>query len=207
MRNVLIGLVLALSLPLTAMAEEAPKTPEQLLSEMGSEYPRFRFVTTQGNFVVELDGRRAPLTVANFYRHVTEGFYENTAFHRVINGFVAQGGGYDADYKDKDTAESIPNESGNGLKNKRGTIAMARTSKPHSATTQFFFNLVDNPDLDPLPTRWGYTVFGKVDEFAEDGMAVLDRIAHLPTGPSPDRSIESDVPQTPVIVKRIELLP
>ncbi len=223
MRIILIGLFLSLVIPFPVQAEEgekAPqetqtaqeaaqleKSPEQILAELSTEYPMFRFVTNQGTFVVELDARKAPLTVANFYSYVKSGFYNDTLFHRVINGFVAQGGGINSAYEAKKEGKPIPNESGNGLKNVRGTIAMARTAKPHSGTSQFFFNLDNNADLDPLPTRWGYAVFGKVVEDMDDGIAVLDRIAHLPTGPSPDGSLTSDVPQTPVIVKSVTLIP
>ena len=203
MRKLLIALFLSLALSVPVMAEEGVKTTDEILAEMSSEYPRFLIVTTQGEIVVELDARKTPLTVGNFYTHVKEGFYVDTIFHRVINGFVAQGGGMTADFEGKKEPSPIPNESGNGLKNKRGSISMARTSKPHSATTQFFFNLVDNAELDPLATRWGYAVFGEVKE----GMEVLDRIAHLPTGPSPDGSLPSDVPQTPVVIKSIALVP
>ncbi|MCJ7557398.1 MAG: peptidylprolyl isomerase [Gammaproteobacteria bacterium] len=203
MRQFLIGLFLTLSFAVPVLAEDSAKTADEILAELSSEYPQFLIVTTQGNITVELDARKAPLTVANFYSRVKDGFYVDTIFHRVINGFVAQAGGMTADYQEKDTPAQIPNESGNGLKNKRGTIAMARTNKPHSATTQFFFNLVDNVELDPLATRWGYAVFGEV----KDGLDVLDRIAHLPTGPSPDGSLPSDVPQTPVVIKSITLVP
>jgi len=203
MRKFLIGLFLTLSFAVPALAEDVTKSADEILAELNSEYPQFLIVTTQGDILVELDARKAPLTVANFYSRVKEGFYVDTIFHRVINGFVAQAGGMTADYQAKDTPAQIPNESGNGLKNKRGAIAMARTNKPHSATTQFFFDLVDNAELDPLATRWGYAVFGEVKE----GMDVLDRIAHLPTGPSPDGSLPSDVPQTPVVIKSITLVP
>jgi cyclophilin family peptidyl-prolyl cis-trans isomerase len=202
MRKFLIGLILSLSLTLPVLAVEGAKSTDEILAELSSEYPQFLIVTTQGDILVELDARKAPITVANFYSRAKEGFYVDTIFHRVINGFVAQAGGMTADYQAKDTPDSIPNESGNGLKNKRGTIAMARTNKPHSATTQFFFNLVDNAELDPLATRWGYAVFGEVKE----GLDVLDRIAHLPTGPSPDGSLASDVPATPVVIKSITLV-
>ena len=223
MRIILIGLFLSLVIAFPAQAEEAEKapqeaqavmeaaqaeqSPEQILAELSTEYPMFRFVTSQGIFVVELDARKAPLTVANFYGYVKQGFYNDTLFHRVINDFVAQGGGMNTAYEAKQEGKPIPNESGNGLKNVRGSIAMARTNKPHSGTSQFFFNLDNNADLDPLPTRWGYAVFGKVVEDMDEGIAVLDRIAHLPTGPSPDGTITSDFPQTPVIVKSVTLIP
>ncbi len=127
-----------------------------------------------GDFVIELLPDRAPLTVANFLRYVNEGFYSNTLIHRVVANFVIQGGGHAATdpYELKPLARSIDNESGNGLQNKRGTVGLARAAGAHSGNAQFYINLVDNPDLDPLPTRWGYAVFGRVVQ----GMDVVDRI-------------------------------
>src|SRR5262245_16409528 len=130
-------------------------------------YPKVRVQTSQGVFVLQLDAQRAPITVANFLEYVGAKHYDGTIFHRVIDGFVAQGGGYTADLKEKETRGPIPNESGNGLSNVRGTIAMARTENPHSATSQFYINLTDNTKLDPKPERWGYCVFGKVVEGME----------------------------------------
>ena len=113
-------------------------------------------------------------------QYVEEGFYTGTIFHRVINGFVIQGGGYTAELEAKPTREPVPNESGNGLSNRRLTIAMARTSEPHSADSQFYINLADNLELDPKPTRWGYAVFGQIVE----GVDVVDDIGYRPTGPA-----------------------
>ena len=163
--------------------------------------PRIKVETSHGEFVLQLNGRRAPLTVANFMKYVEDGFYEGTIFHRVIPGFMAQGGGFNADLQQKDTREPVPNESGNGLTNSRATIAMARTGNPHSGTAQFYINLVDNPALDPNPRRWGYTVFGNVIE----GMETLDAIAEVPTGPRGPMS--SDVPQSNIIIEKMTLLP
>ncbi|HEU4618760.1 MAG TPA: peptidylprolyl isomerase, partial [Gammaproteobacteria bacterium] len=114
--------------------------------------PRVRVTTNVGSFVIELDPLRAPLTVENFLKYVDAGFYSGTVFHRVVSGFVAQGGGYTADYQQKPTTGNVPNESGNGLSNLRGTVGMARAGEPHSANSQFYINLKDNLELDPRPT-------------------------------------------------------
>ena len=163
-------------------------------------FPRIAVETTQGSFVLELDGSRSPITVMNFVRYVNDGQYDGTIFHRVIPGFMAQAGGYQTDYEEKPVRTPIPNESGNGLKNERGTIAMARMGKPHSATSQFFINLVDNAALDPSPRRWGYTVFGLV----VDGLDVVDKIAEIPTGSG--GPFPSDVPQSTVLIKSMKLI-
>ncbi len=137
--------------------------------------------TTLGSFTIALDASRAPATVENFLRYVDDGHYDGTIFHRVIDGFMVQGGGYDAAYGRKPTRAPVRNEADNGLANKRGTVAMARTSDPHSATAQFFVNLVDNAFLDHKAKNdrdWGYAVFGKVVA----GMDVVDRIAKVRTG-------------------------
>ncbi len=163
-------------------------------------YPDVIFETSLGNFVVQLDRRRAPLTVANFLHYVDTGFYNGTIFHRVIPGFVIQGGGFSSDYVEKKTAAPIPNESGNGLSNLRGTIAMARDDYPHSATAQFYINLADNHKLDPQPGRWGYAVFGEVIQ----GMAVVQKIAAVPTGKV--GPFNRDAPLTPVIITKAFVL-
>ena len=163
------------------------------------DFPRIRFETTAGDFVVELDATRAPLTAANFVQYVRDGFYSGTIFHRVINGFVVQGGGYTPELEAKPTRESIANESGNGLSNRRLTIAMARTSDPHSADSQFYINLADNLELDPKPTRWGYAVFGQVVE----GVEVVDDIGYRPTSP---QGAFQNLPAAPVIVERAVLV-
>ena len=139
---------------------------------------RVRVTTNFGAFVIEMQRDRAPLTVENFLFYVKSGYYTNTLFHRVISNFVIQGGGVGLDYKAKPTQKPIANEAGNGLKNLRGTVGLARASGPHSGDCQFYVNVADNADLDPLPTRWGYAVFGKVVE----GMEVVDRISVSPTG-------------------------
>ncbi len=142
--------------------------------------PIVQLETSDGAITLELYPGQAPVTVANFLGYVQEGFYDGTLFHRVIDGFMIQGGGFDGNFTPRPTREPIQNEANNGLKNERGTIAMARTSDPHSATSQFFINLVDNPFLDftgETADGWGYAVFGKVI----DGMAVVDRIARVET--------------------------
>jgi cyclophilin family peptidyl-prolyl cis-trans isomerase len=163
-------------------------------------FPKIALETNKGTIVVELDGNRAPITVANFVTYVRDGHYDGTIFHRVIPGFVAQGGGYGPDYAERPTRDPIPNESGNGLSNAEGTIAMARQNPPHTATSQFFINLADNEALDPNPRRWGYTVFGQVVE----GMDVLAAIAAVPTGAAGPFS--SDVPQAPIILEKARLI-
>jgi len=164
-----------------------------------ASYPEIRIETTAGSFTVRLDDERAPLTVANFLQYVRDGFYNGLVFHRVVDGFVIQGGGYDPELNPKQTRESIPNEAGNGLSNRRGTIAMARTSDPHSADSQFYINLADNVALDPKSTRWGYAVFGEVTA----GMEVVDDIGHRATGPQKGMT---DVPAAPVIIERMVIV-
>ena len=163
-------------------------------------YPRVLLETSEGDIMLELDGRRAPLTARHFVDLVQAGHYDGTIFHRVIKGFMIQGGGYDRDLESVEEEGSVVNESGNGLPNLRGTVAMARFDAPHTANAQFFINLVDNRRLDPQPTRWGYAVFGSVIE----GMDVVDAIAELPTGPAGD--FASDVPVVRVIIEKATLV-
>jgi len=172
-----------------------------------AEAQTVRVVTDMGEFVIELQPDRAPLTVANFLKYVNEGFYTNTLFHRVVSGFVIQGGGYSAaecktnpDCKPKPTREAIFNESGNGLQNKRGTVGMARSGPPHSGNSQFFINVADNPELDPLPTRWGYAVFGRVVE----GMDVIEKMGVVATGAM--GPFKSEAPLKPIVIEKIELV-
>lgn len=159
-----------------------------------------RVYTTAGTFLIELDSERAPLTTANFLQYVRSGHYSGTIFHRVIANFVAQGGGYDEQLVEKAYGASIPNESGNGLSNRRGTVGIARMGDPHSANAQFYINLADNAALDPQPSRWGYAVFGKVIE----GMSVIDSIGNVATGAS--GPFETDVPLKPIVIERMEEL-
>ncbi|MGI9291778.1 MAG: peptidylprolyl isomerase [Gammaproteobacteria bacterium] len=170
-------------------------------AQTSEDYLQYVIETTEGNFTVELFAGRAPLTVANFIQYVDEGFYEGVTFHRVVGGFVVQTGGYDENYKKKTTRNSIPNESGNGLSNRRGYLAMARTADPHSADSQFFINLADNLPLDPSLRRWGYTVFGRVI----DGMDVVDQIGYTATGPGPAAELTQDVPAEPILINGIRL--
>ena len=156
-------------------------------------YPQVEIVTTSGTFTLELDRNRAPLSVENFLSYVEEGFYTNTIFHRVIEGFVIQSGGYTTEFEMKETKPEIVNESGNGLSNRRMTVGMARSSEPHTASSQFYINLVDNVSLDPMPTRWGYAVFGEVIS----GFEVVAAIGQSATQTFQDLQ---DVPVAPVII-------
>lgn len=164
-----------------------------------AEFPQVRIVTTAGDIVVELDATRAPLTVANFLQYVNDGFYDGTIFHRVVEGFVIQGGGYTKDLQSKKTRDPIPNESGNGLSNRRMTIAMARTGEAHSGDSQFYINLADNVALDPKPTRWGYAVFGTVIE----GTEVVDDIGYRPTG---TQGQFQNMPASPVTIEKMSVI-
>ena len=155
--------------------------------------------TDLGSIELELDDKKAPVTVKNFVDYAKSGHYNDTIFHRVIDGFMIQGGGFTADMNQKPTKEPIRNEAMNGLKNARGTIAMARTMVVDSATSQFFINLVDNSFLDfrnPTPQGFGYAVFGKVTK----GMEVVDKIAKVQTG---NRGMHQDVPVKPVVIKKV----
>lgn len=161
-----------------------------------------RFVTNLGAFVAELDIGRAPLTVEHFLSYVNAGHYEGTIFHRVIQGFVAQTGGFTSNLVEKPTPAdgNVMNESGNGLSNIRGTIGIARGNEPHGGKAQFYINLSDNTDLNPRPTRWGFAVFGKIVE----GMEIVDQIGHVDVGA---RGVfERDVPIQNIIIESVEIL-
>ena len=156
--------------------------------------------TSRGDIKIELDADNAPKTVENFLQYVRDGFYDNTIFHRVIDGFMIQGGGMEPGMRQKKTREPVANEAGNGLKNTKYTVAMARTSDPHSATAQFFINVKDNDFLDykgPSPQGWGYCVFGKV----VGGTDVVDAIAKVPTSNS---GFHQDVPKDDVVITKAE---
>lgn len=158
--------------------------------------PRVLFETSMGDIVIELDPEKAPKSVENFLTYAQSGFYDGTIFHRVIDGFMIQGGGFNEDMTQKPTGGTIENEADNGLKNKRGTIAMARRPDPHSASSQFFINTVDNRPLDHTgknPQGWGYAVFGEVVE----GMDVVDAIEKVKTG---TKEMFQDVPIEPVVI-------
>ena len=165
-------------------------------------FPRVKFVTDKGEMIVELDRMRAPITVDNFLTYVVQGTYDNTMFHRVVDDFVVQGGGFHPGFEAIETGERIVNESGNGLQNKFGTIAMARERDPHSASSQFYFNANDNDSLNPSPRRWGYAVFGRVVE-NED---LLRELVDVETD-TDDGTGYDDVPVEPLILQRVELLP
>lgn len=194
----LCGLCLALSAPTFAQKKVLPDgshiQPDNL-------YPRVKLSTTMGDIVVELDRRKAPITVNNFLRYVDKRSYEDTLFHRVIAGFVVQGGGYSTDFEPKPSFGKIYNESGNGLTNDLYTIAMARNTEPHTATRQFYFNMRDNESLNP-GKNWGYTVFGSIIE----GYEVVDAISEVETEYSLEFG-QPDVPIEPVILKEAEILP
>ena len=189
MNKALLALFFLLTTALTSAAES--QDPVSVL-----------ITTSKGDITVELLPAKAPETVANFLRYVDEGFYNGTIFHRVISGFMIQGGGYDQDYTKKQTHDPVTNEADNGLSNVRGSIAMARTGEPHSATAQFFINHTDNPALDHRNkgTGWGYAVFGKV----VDGMTVVDRIANVKTGPG--GPFRQDAPREMIIIEKISLI-
>ena len=164
--------------------------------------PRVLMSTSHGDITLELDAVKAPATTENFLGYVTSGFFDGTVFHRVIPGFMIQGGGFTADMRQKATECTVDNEATNGLKNDRGTIAMARTSDPHSASCQFFINLKDNGFLNhaaPTPQGWGYAVFGRVVE----GMDVVDSIAQVATG---NHGPHADVPVDPVTMDKVTVV-
>ncbi|MBN9694259.1 MAG: peptidyl-prolyl cis-trans isomerase [Zoogloea sp.] len=161
-----------------------------------------KLTTNHGDIVLELDAEKAPETVKNFIAYVESGHYNNTVFHRVINGFMIQGGGFEPGMKQKATQDPIKNEADNGLKNETGTIAMARTSDPHSATAQFFINVADNDFLNhrsPDMQGWGYCVFGRVTE----GLDVVNKIKSVKTGSS---GFHQDVPKEDVVIERAEVI-
>lgn len=162
--------------------------------------PTVEVKTSQGTIVIELDAVKAPKSTANFLSYAKSGFYNGTVFHRVMPGFMIQGGGFDQRMNQKPTQSPIENEAKNGLKNVRGSIAMARLPEPHSATSQFFINHVDNANLDhPSFDGWGYAVFGKV----KTGMEVVDKIAQVPTG---NFGPHQNVPQTPVVIESVKII-
>lgn len=196
MNKTLVALLLVISGAIACAADKVPA------------HPHVQVETTEGTFKLELDGKAAPLTVANFLKLVDSGFYDGTLFHRIIPGFMAQGGGYTPGFKLKEPKDTVPNESGNGLTNLRGTIAMARTADPHSAGSQFFINVANNvgqdlnsPNLDPVKDpvrgRWGYTVFGYVIE----GMEVVDTIVSAESAPNGPGG--APAPIVPIVIKKM----
>jgi peptidyl-prolyl cis-trans isomerase A (cyclophilin A) len=179
--------------PASAAVDSKPAQP--------AAKPQVQVVTSLGNFTIELDPERAPLTVAQFLKYVDQGFYSGTIFHRSVPNFVIQGGGYDPDYKLKGSPTKVVNESGNGLTNMRGTVGLARPPEPHAGDVQFYVNLNDNAALDPNQARWGYAVFGKVVQ----GMDVVDRIGNVATGAK--GPFKENAPIKPVLIERIEHVP
>ena len=194
----MLGLIMSAAVVAAAIGADSPPPVAA-----ANPHPKVAIETSEGNIVVELDRTKAPASVANFLMYVAEGHYNGTIFHRVIDGFMIQGGGYSEDFQRKPTHDPVRNESNNGLKNTAGTIAMARTRDPESATAQFFINVADNDFLDSpagSPTGTGYTVFGHVIA----GMDTVQKILALPTGhggPFP-----KDVPQTTVLINRVTLI-
>ncbi|MBM4207533.1 MAG: peptidyl-prolyl cis-trans isomerase [Gammaproteobacteria bacterium] len=190
MRTLILSILLCFT-PLMAYAKEIKM----------SENNTVILTTSLGNITIKLNAEKAPVSTANFLTYVKEGFYNGTVFHRVIKGFMAQGGGFDTSYSQKKTHDAIKNEADNGLSNKRGTIAMARTNDPNSATAQFFINYKDNSFLDhtsPTPSGWGYAVFGEVI----DGMDVVDKMADVPTGV---KGGMPDAPTTDIVIEKAEI--
>lgn len=171
-------------------------------NKMSETQTKVKLSTTSGDIIIQLNAEKAPISVKNFLTYVKEGFYDGTVFHRIIPGFMAQGGGFDTDLKQKDVHNSIKNEADNGLKNKRGTLAMARTSVPDSATAQFFINYKDNSFLDYTSATtqgWGYAVFAEVVE----GMDVVDAMEKEATG---NRAGHQDVPKENIIINKAEIV-
>lgn len=201
--HMLLPALLALSVSACAAQKEpkadaAPAVQPTTTTSM----PRVSLSTNMGDIVVELNPAKAPLSSANFIEYVQSGQYNGTIFHRVIDNFMIQGGGFDQNMQQKPTRATIQNEANNGLKNTRGTIAMARTGAPHSASSQFFINVNDNAFLDhtsPTPQGWGYTVFGKV----VSGMDVVDKIKVVQTG---NMSGHQNVPTQPIVITQAVLL-
>jgi peptidyl-prolyl cis-trans isomerase B (cyclophilin B) len=192
----LLGIVL---LALTGMVPATAFTQDNNPDAKGSGMVTVTMQTNKGVITLELDGNKAPDTVANFVAYASAGHYDGTIFHRVIPSFMIQGGGFDADMQQKSTNAPVKNEANNGLKNVTGSIAMARTSDPHSASAQFFINVKDNSFLDhsaPTPSGWGYAVFGKVT----DGMDVVRTIESVPTG---NKSGHQDVPLEAVVIEKV----
>lgn len=192
MRNTLLSLVLFLFTTLSFATE----------NKMSETQNKVKLTTSLGEIVIQLNTEKAPMTSENFIKYVKEGFYNGTIFHRVIPGFMAQGGGFDTDFNQKEVHAPIKNEADNGLKNDRGTLAMARTGDPHSATAQFFINYKDNSFLDhtaPNPQGWGYAVFAEVIE----GMEVVDAMAEAATG---NRGGHQDVPKENIVIESAEMI-
>lgn len=184
-----------------AVKTSAKSGAKPAAAEASAAAPKVLIKTSSGDITIELYPDKAPKSVENFLAYVKSGFYDGTVFHRVIANFMIQGGGFTKDLTMKKTRAPIANESKNGLSNLRGTVAMARTGDPNSATAQFFINTVDNPRLDGSEAAPGYAVFGKVIS----GLDVVDKIKAIPTGAQ--GPFRSDVPTTPVVIEKVTLLP
>ena len=192
MRNFIVSMMLLLTATLSIATE----------NKMSDTPSKVKLTTSLGEIIIQLNPEKAPISSANFLTYVNEGFYNKTIFHRVIPGFMAQGGGFDADLHQKAGHDPIKNEADNGLTNKRGTLAMARTNVPDSASSQFFINYKDNASLNytsSTSSGWGYAVFGEVIE----GMDIVDAMAKQPTG---NRGGYQDVPQTNIILEKAEVI-
>ncbi len=192
MRNIIFILMLSLTTTFSFAKENT----------MSDTQSKVKFTTSLGEFVIQLNLEKAPATSENFITYVKEGFFSGTIFHRIIPGFMAQGGGFDTDFNQKEVHASIKNEADNGLKNHKGTLAMARTGDPHSATAQFFINYKDNSFLDhtsPTSQGWGYAVFAEVIE----GMDVVDAMAKVATG---NRGGHQDVPKENIVIESAEMI-
>ena len=199
MKSLLFSLLL--TMPLLVAAQQSEETTSNPFEK---KMPRVIIHTSEGDFTLELYADQAPITVENFLSYARKGFYDGTIFHRVISGFMIQGGGFTRDLEPKPNDEPIQNEADNGLSNQRGTIAMARTNQPHSATSQFFINVVDNSaSLDHRGKQsgrtWGYAVFGQVTE----GMDVVDRIRFVQTEV---RGPHQNAPVEPIVIESVEIL-
>jgi len=204
-RRVMRSLVLVGMLPLVCLsAQAAPpstSTPKQGVTSMSTN-PRVKMTTSLGDIVITLDAAKAPKTVANFLAYVNDGFYNGTIFHRVIDGFMVQGGGFEPGLKQKPTKANVENEANNGLKNNKYTLAMARTSDPHSATAQFFINVANNDFLNhtaPTAQGWGYAVFGEVTE----GKDIVDKMRAVATANS---GFHQNVPTTDLVITKAVVL-
>ncbi len=192
MRKTILALMLFLITTLSFATE----------NKMSDTPTKVKISTTLGDIVIQLNVEKAPISSENFLTYVKEGFYQGTIFHRIIPGFMAQGGGFDTDFKQKEVHASIKNEADNGLQNTRGTLAMARTPDPDSATAQFFINYKDNSFLDhtsPTPSGWGYAVFAEVI----DGMEVVDAMANAATE---NRGGHQDVPVENIVIDKVEII-
>jgi len=199
MRLVTLTLIALFSLSAVAAVDMTKPTGKYV--QQNNLFPKVKLVTSVGDIIVELDRTKAPLAVNNFLSYVNIKAYDNTVFHRLEPEFVVQGGGYKADMAPVDEFPAVFNESGNGAKNQFGSIAMARNNDPHSATSQFFFNLNDNPSLDP-GKNWGYTVFGQI----QDGFEVLEKMKLLETH-TDEKTGWQNVPKQPIILKQVILQP